>query len=149
MTILHPDGETIRVSKSSPERTDFDVEDLPEGRELSYPTVANGIGGVLNALAFEDVRAGSVFEGDVVTTTFETFDGDTIVVQASEEDGNHWIALSATAGTTDEEATGESKAEHITKMTDGWQYRVASYKANQLVRRWDDILQDPPADEEE
>jgi hypothetical protein len=43
--ISHPDGTVIRISKEYSEATDFVVADIPDGRELSYATVANGIAG--------------------------------------------------------------------------------------------------------
>ena len=148
VTIVHPDGERIRVSKESEAQTDFDVVDMPADRELSYPTVANGIAGVLNALSFDDVRASSdVPADDIVITTFETFAGDVITVTSREEDGNYWIALSATAGETEEGV--ESVAAGIAARSRGWEYQVAGYKANQLTRRWEDILKALPEDEDD
>jgi hypothetical protein len=32
----------------------------------------------------------------------------------------------------------------IIERTSGWQFRIADYKANLLVRRWDDILKAKP-----
>jgi len=139
VTISHPDGERIHIGKESAEQTDFDVADIPDGRELSYPTVANGIAGVLSALKFDDVRAGGEFGDDAVTTTFETFDGDRIEVRSLAEDGADWITLRASS----EDGDGELAAA-INARTEDWQYRIASYKANQLTRRWDDILAAPP-----
>ncbi len=56
VSIRHEDGETIRLDKSSAEDTSYTVADIPEGRELSYATVANGIAGVLADLKLDDVR---------------------------------------------------------------------------------------------
>ena len=38
-------GETIVIEKSEREQTDFDVSGIPDGRELTYATVGNGIAG--------------------------------------------------------------------------------------------------------
>lgn len=164
--IAHADGETIAVSKSSSDATDFDVADIPDGRALSYPTVANSIGGALGSLELEDVREAEGGEPATVGT-FRTFDGLDVIVnvfEAGEEE--RWIGLSASAADTtdsssdDGEASDEgeegaeensadsdtaatdptAEAEAINARTDGWEYKVADYKLNQLVRRWDDIL---------
>ena len=56
VTITHPDGEIVHISKDSPELANFTVADIPEGRELSYPGVANVIGNALRELNLEDVE---------------------------------------------------------------------------------------------
>jgi hypothetical protein len=146
VTIRHPDGEEIRIGKESAEQTDFDVADIPAGRELSYATVANSIAGALNALTFDDVRAGDALAGDTVSTTFETFDGDRIEVLATGEEDGDWISIRAASADSESEA-----AAAINDRTQGWQFRIAGYKADQLSRRWDDILQalpEPDTEEE-
>ena len=124
VTITHADGETIAVEKAAQEDSGFDVPNIPEGRELSYPTVANSVAGALNDLVFEDVRRAVAAEPDVVTE-FTTFDEQDYSVDVFQEDDATWIALQ-----------GESLAGHLA----GQQFRVADFKANQLTRRWDDLL---------
>jgi hypothetical protein len=133
-TITHADGEIIRIDKFSESDTDFQVADVPDGRELSYSTVANGIGGALNDLDLDDVRL-SVPADDSVTTTFETFDGVTIVAHSIRSGDENWISLDVSAA--DE---GNAEAVEISSRVNGWQYKVADYKANLLTRRWEDIL---------
>jgi hypothetical protein len=50
VTITHADGEVVRISKTGAELANFDVADVPSGRELSYPGVANVIGNALREL---------------------------------------------------------------------------------------------------
>jgi hypothetical protein len=135
VTISHPDGEQIRINKESAEASDFDVADIPEGRELSYATVANGIAGVLNALALDDVRKAADVGTDPVTTTFETFDGARIIVNTEKSDDESWITVAASS--IDEEIEAVAA---INARVAGWQFRIPQYKANQLTRRWEDIL---------
>ena len=142
VAITHADGEEIRISRESADVTDFSVADIPDGRELSYATVANGIAGALAALKLDDVRKGDAFEGDVVTATFETFDGTRVVVLTNKEDDESWISLAASS---DEDAGGSTQS--INERAAGWQFRIADYKANQLTRRWDDILKAETAPE--
>ena len=35
---------------------------------------------------------------------------------------------------------GNAEAVEISSRVNGWQYKVADYKANLLTRRWEDIL---------
>ena len=134
VTIHHADGEEIRISKESAESTDFDVVDIPDGRELSYATVANGIANVLNALTLDDVRKAAESNAGTVTTTFESFDGSTIVVVTDNSDTDSWISITASRN-----AEGSPGAEIMDRVA-GWQFKIPEYKANQLTRRWADIL---------
>lgn len=134
-TISHPDGEEIRIVKESAEASDFEVTNIPQGRELSYATVTNSITGVLSSLTLDDVRAATDMPAEAVTTTFETFDGARVTVRTDKSDDENWIALRATA--TEE---GVASVAEINARVEGWQFRIPEYKANQLTRRWDDIL---------
>ncbi|HSD69744.1 MAG TPA: DUF4340 domain-containing protein, partial [Woeseiaceae bacterium] len=96
VSIHHEDGETIRLEKASAEDTNYTVLDIPEGRELSYATVANGIAGVLKGLTLEDARRSSAGDLDA-TSVFTTFDGLEITARLYQDGDNAWIAL--TAGT--------------------------------------------------
>ncbi len=133
VTIRHPDGEEIRIEKIADEGDEFKVTNLPEGRELSYATVTNSITGVLSALSLDDVRKAADMPAAAVTTTFETIDGARIDVKTDKSDEESWISLDVTADDT--ESIGALAA-----RLGGWQFRIPQYKANQLTRRWDDIL---------
>ena len=51
-----PTARSSRISKTGPELANFEVADVPTGRELSYPGVANVIGNALRELNLEDVE---------------------------------------------------------------------------------------------
>src|SRR5690606_440600 len=126
VTIRHADGATIRIRKDSEDAANFTVEDIPEGRELSYASVANSIAAALDNLTLDDVRragdaapatadtpdpagAGSDEAGadageasgdeapEAVTTVFRTFDGLKVTVDSTGTDGETWIRLHAAA----------------------------------------------------
>src|SRR5262249_36367747 len=50
VTIKHPDGEVVAISKPNADAMNFDVAGVPKGRELLYPGVANVIGNALREL---------------------------------------------------------------------------------------------------
>ena len=54
--VTHPDGEVVAVSKADSEQSNFDVEDIPSGREVQYASVANVMGNVLSNLSLQDVE---------------------------------------------------------------------------------------------
>src|SRR5690606_22728553 len=105
VTIRHEGGDTIAIRKADAGDTNFTVDNIPEGRELSYPSVANSIASALDNLNLDDVRragAGAAdSEGDVepsrVTTVFRTFDGLEVTVESTGTEDETWIRLAAAA----------------------------------------------------
>ena len=137
VTITHSDGETINIHKEDVAVTDYSVSDIPDGRELSYPSIVDGMAGVLSGLTLEDVAEASEAPEDdsAATTVFRTFEGLEITIKSSIRDENSWITVSANQpDASSEEAT------KINERLGGWSYQIQSYKADQLRRRWDDIL---------
>lgn len=107
--IRHADGETIRIRKESADETNYQLVDVPEGREPSYPSVANPIAGVLSNLQLEDVRPAAA-SGDAepsATASLTTFGGLVIDLDVWREEPDEaagdeatpavWVALEASA----------------------------------------------------
>jgi len=138
VTIHHPDGDVIAIGKETEDDNNFSVADIPEGRELSYSTVANGIGGALNDLNLNDVRTAVPAE-NAVRSQFVTFDGVRIDASVTTDEAGKWVSLDVhlPAGVeTDAMGEWQETADRVR----GWQYRIADYKANLLTRQWEDIL---------
>ena len=74
-------------------------------------------------------------DGDAIVTEFQTFDGITIVASTIRTGDESWVAFSVTA-----EEEGGEEAAAIAARVEGWEFRIADYKANLLTRRWEDIL---------
>ena len=166
--ISHTGGAVIRIDKSSAEQTDFDVVDIPEGRELSYSTVANGIGSALSDLNLDDVRPAVEADATAVTT-FETFDGRTITANVFTADDEAWVSFAAAYAPPEAEpepedaADGEAAAadganggetedaaaevENFNARVAGWQFKIPDFKLNQLTRGWEDILKEESEEE--
>ena len=167
--IEHPDGQVIRLSKDNAAQTDFIVSEIPAGRELSYASVANVVGGVLDNLTLDDVSPAAEFSAAAINTSFETFDGRVIRISSEAIDANYWIQISSSydpalaarlappevdeANDADRPAVvaGESAAtksqeetraavEALTQRTQHWRYQIPQYKYEQLTRRWQDLL---------
>lgn len=84
VTITHPEGAVVRVEKANREAVNFEVKDVPAGRELSFSTVGNSIGGALSDLTLDNVTSADGFDrGDSkpAVARFETFDG--LVIEAT------------------------------------------------------------------
>ncbi len=94
--IRHADGETIEIRKESADATAFNAEGIPPGRELSYPTIVNGIAGALANLTLDDVmQVPGAGITAVAATTFTTFDGLQIVVDIGSLDEQTWMSFEA------------------------------------------------------
>ena len=95
VTVTHPDGEVVSVSKADPDQSNFDVEAMPEGGELQYASIANVMGTVLSNLGLQDVEP--LTDADVPTTLTEwvTFDGLAITAESFERNDEPWLAFRA------------------------------------------------------
>ncbi|MBT8131905.1 MAG: DUF4340 domain-containing protein, partial [Gammaproteobacteria bacterium] len=108
VAISHADGETLVIEKNEEAQTDFAVLDIPDGRELSYATVANGIGGALTSLTLQDARA-AVDAEPAASVVFETWDGLTVTADIITEDDETWISFAAEAATEASDAADDSE----------------------------------------
>jgi hypothetical protein len=137
VTITHSDGETINIHKEDAAVTDYSVSDVPDGRELRYPSIVDGMAGVVSGLNLEDVAEASneAQYDSAATTVFKTFEGLEITIKSAIRDEKSWITVSA----NQPDASSEEAAK-INERLSGWTYQIQSYKADQLRRRWDDIL---------
>jgi hypothetical protein len=104
VTIKHPDGETVTISKREAPAADltpgtvvnFDVANVPKGRELLYPGVANVIGNSLRELNLEDVeRADASTVDRPVVVEFKTFDGLVVRATGSKRGDEDWVSFEA------------------------------------------------------
>lgn len=155
VSIAHADGEKIVIEKAAKDDADYSVVDVPQGRELSYASVGNGIAGALAKLELEDVRARR--DGATETTVvYTTWDGLQITAAVSTDEDTDWVAFAVAAADPAPEAEeaspdvtvagAQSEALALDTHLSPWQYRLPDYKKNLLQRRWDDILEAADSD---
>ena len=144
-----PDGEMVKISRPSPEQTDFKVDNLPEGQEMIHDTVANSFGSALGYLSFEDVaKAEAIDFSDATVATFRTFDGLVLTVEVVARDDRHWAHFSAAFDPSEvrldavaqkdrkklkTEKEVRAEAERINKRFGPWAYDLPQYKAVDLT----------------
>lgn len=90
--------QSLAVSKASPEQVNYDVENLPPGRELLSEYEANGIGSVLAGLRFDDVAKADSAVPDptsLLVATFQTFDGLVVEITGFASEGQRYASLKA------------------------------------------------------
>jgi hypothetical protein len=158
--ITHADGERLVISKAGREQTSYDVEDVPEGRELQYATIANVTGGALRDLGLEAVARQAPEPPEPVTISeFWTFDGLVVTVSGRRYGEDIWVSFDARfdaeqalrfatepvegsvaeeTPTTDDSAQDDAAA--IGAQLSGWRYRIPSYQYEQMARRMEDLL---------
>jgi len=155
VTIDHPGIETLRITRApapaqpAPETAEaaagiveFQVANVPAGRELSYPGVANGVASALADLQLEDVQTRDALgaaPGKPVVARFVTTDGLTI-------EASSWRLPDGTRVTFNASGEGEaaSEAADLNARLGGWVYTLPSYKTEQLTRRLQELLAPGP-----
>ena len=164
VTITHADGEVVRISKATPELANFDVADVPKGRELSYPGVANVIGNALRELNLDDVEPASAPAEQPTIVEYRTFDGLVVRVTGTKRGDEDWITLEASvdaaqaaaaapaapaeaaAASPTPAADPNAEAQRINAKVGGWRYKIAGFQYDQMTRRMADLLKAvPPA----
>lgn len=167
VTISHPAGPPVKISRDSAEVADFAVLDLPAGRKLSFPGAGNAIGGALKELMLDSVEPATAFDpGPVkpVVARFQTFDGLVVEVSSYRLPAGVRMRISASADAGQAErfaakpaekpeaggkdgppapvfAQVEAEAARIRARGAGWVYTVPDFKAEQLTRRLEDLLE--------
>ena len=109
VTVTHPDGEVVSVSKADSEQSNFDLEEIPPGRELQYASVANVMGNVLSSLNLQDVEPRTDTDEPVTVTEFVTFDGLAITAESVEREDEPWVAFRAEYRAPEEEPEPEDE----------------------------------------
>lgn len=140
LSIRHPDGETIKISKPTPKAEDFTLADIPPGKKLSSKSGPNDIGRSLVDLQLDDVQKDQTpFDAAAtITADVTTFDGLSLKVFLTKRNHEQWLKIEA-AGT---EGEGAKKAKAITERTKGWVYKISSYSASSLTKRLKDLVED-------
>jgi hypothetical protein len=122
VTVTHPDGEIVRVSKATRDQPNFTVENIPEGRTLLYDSVANVMASVLQDLTLEDVERDTGATDEEIVTQITTFDGVVITARGLQGDEGHWLAFAFdTTGAlpeTDADPDGGANGESAIADTD-------------------------------
>lgn len=138
--VRHPDGETLRIGKKTPEDPNFSLLDMPAGKHLKYDADPTNIATVLEALELEDVRKSGdagINEDTAIRTSIRTVDGLRVDILMKNAD-DHWVTLKATAENSDEKRVKEADA--INRGVGPWAFKLPGYKATRLNKRLADML---------
>ena len=114
--ITHPDGEVVKIFKASADDENFQLQNVPEGREAKSDWSVNALGNVLSGLELDEVAVGEDLDWEGASHLY-LLTADGLVIEASilersgpEEGGESefWIHLEAQLFTTGVGAGTES-----------------------------------------
>ena len=146
-------GDLLEIAKEDADDINFTPLGIPEGRELSYGSVANSIAGALANVQANDVRPAAEVEPlpRAATASYETFDGlrlnldvreeaPAAAEDSGEEDPRYWVLFAADA--EEPAPSADARAAELNAKLGGWAYELPEFKSDQLFRKMDDLLKD-------
>lgn len=165
VTITHPDGAVVTISKEKPSQSGFDLHDMPDGAELESDYKLSDLGRSLATLDLEDVMPASQASvpDDGLKVEMTTFDGLRVVLR-SVKDGERTLArLRASfdeslvapeflpgGGQSDGESTNLLDADavraEVARLNGEWQkwiYVLPKYRANYMSVKMEDMIKAP------
>jgi hypothetical protein len=157
--IIHPDGERVKVFRLSADDSDFTLEGLPEGREKQSSWALNSLGSLLASLRLESVQAIDDLDwGQATRLRLLTFDGLVVSVATVSVDETHWVSVEASVfqagdnadqAASDDETAAVERAANLNARTAGWAYAIPAYKHEAMLKRMEDLLKQPEAEQAE
>lgn len=102
VTITHPDGKRVRVTKDAEGDANFKLADIPKRREAGLEYSANGLASMLAGLRFDDVVPAKEAAPDdnALKASYATFDGLMVDVTAWEKDAKDYAQFTASLDAT-------------------------------------------------
>ena len=147
ITLTHPGGETLRLIPDPAVESAWSLKKIPAGAQLKSPDELAAMARTLSGLTLDDLRSAAemTFADDKATRArFVTRDGLIIELDVESREGERWVRLTAAVapepGSGTEPSAAAAAAERINQRTQGWIYRVPSWKVAPLERRLSDLI---------
>jgi len=157
--ITHSEGEVVHAVKASADDENFQLQDIPVGREIKSEWSVNALGNVLAGLEFDETAAQDSLDWEGASNLY-LLTADGLLVEAAmleipamddNLESEFWIKLEAQLYTTALENESEKEADNadtreravaINERTRGWAYRIPQYKFNSMTVKMGDLLKD-------
>lgn len=139
----HPaGGAAFSATREKKEQSNFSVQPLPKGRQLSGPGAADGMAGALSGLTLDDVRKAPA-ESDAARSraVFRTFDGLEVEIDGRKDGTHSLVTLSARSTAADTAA----EADRLEARVRGWEFEIPDYKYAAVFTPLEQLLQPLPA----
>lgn len=170
--ITQPDGELLVVDRASPTLTDFTLLEIPEGKELTYPTAPGSVASGLEYVNLDDVEPRGKIDYSITpgpVAKFKTFDGLVVTVTTKDQDGKAWAKFEASfeepppvPEPTPPKEGEEPQPDPVRKSPDEvkkevadlnarlspWDFHISSYTRSNFGKKKSELVKDkapPPA----
>lgn len=158
LTIEHPGEDPLVIEKTPPEVKDekpkdaaaappppptkeskFRLAKVPDGKKLKKDAGVDAIVEAFNSIDFDDVRKiDATPSGDkVIVLKLESEGSPTVTFRVRKDaDGANWLSLTA-AG----DGEAKKRADEINAKSGGWEFKIPTWKADQITKRSSDLLE--------
>ena len=157
VTVTHPNGEKIIVSRQSPETPNMTIENTPKGVQPAGASAADEYGRMLTGMALDDLApaADKPFpKGKTISALIEGLVGFQVTLDLAEIDGQEWIRIKAAASGGGDVGLGESKMVdmktdwdkimgEMNQRTNGYVFQVPAYQIAPLKNHMSDLVKKP------
>ncbi|MEE4638643.1 MAG: DUF4340 domain-containing protein [Wenzhouxiangella sp.] len=154
VTIVHPDGDRVRLRPGDDDGDQWVLLDVPEGREAAprwqIRPVANGLANI----SLEDVRSHETVPEDAIRALYVTRDGLNFVVDLFVDDDRGWARFTVSAEpdavpvgqevSDDERDRRLADAAAVDARLSPWQFALSTAKFETMTRRLEDLLTAAP-----
>lgn len=159
ITIDRWDNEMLAIDKPTTDTVDWQVSDIPLGREITNQNNVNSVGRALQNMSFENVKSRTALANDTLTseTLFiaDLYNGMSIEATLQVEENTTpavwWTTLDISyderirsetmANKTPEEVKAE--ADELSKKTGNWAYQLPSWKIQTMTKTVNDLTTFP------
>ena len=130
-------GPAYVVRRTKPSEPDFELVNMPKGRQLAYPDAPDDVAAAVDGFSFDKVARASQFDfakaAQIVT---KTFDGLEVTIAVIQKDTDYWATVSASA----DNDSAKKEARGIDARAAGWAYHIPAYKGAQFMTTLDSLL---------
>ncbi|MGY6629751.1 MAG: DUF4340 domain-containing protein [Wenzhouxiangella sp.] len=152
VTILHPDGEQVRLRAADESGEDWVLMNVPEGRDAVAAWQRRGAANGLDSLRLENVAPAIEFPDDSVRVLYVTRDGLNFVASVFQDDtgpsSGAWLQFEVSAE-PDASALSDDD-DHLRLLADAaavdqtlspWRYQIDQGRFESMTRRLESLLQ--------
>jgi hypothetical protein len=138
VTVESPGQPPLKVERSDADKSKHTLAAIPEGKKLKKDADVEGIVRAAGTIELQDVRkADSTPAGDVSVVQIAGDGGLAVTLRLHKQGDDTWVSIAPTGSEGDAKKTAEA----IAKRTQGWEFKVASSKAQAILKKQDDLLE--------
>jgi hypothetical protein len=141
-------GKVLVAHKATPVDANYQIDNVPKGRELNSAFEGNGMASVLSGLRFEDVKkAGTdaaAADDAAVKARFQTFDGLVVTATSQIQGDKSWVSFSAMLDPVIAEANILREQEQARIDFENAKKAQAETAANQAAAEKKETVEVPP-----